>query len=612
MATCRRDILETSILTPKKLFQKTVRYEIPAFQRRYIWTQDKQWEPLWDDVRNTAEDYLEHLDKADGDTVDDTVILAEQNTVCHFLGAVVIQQVPAPVKDLERRMVIDGQQRLTTLQLLLDAVQYVCEQKDIEKVAKRLSKLVLNDDDLVENEDDIFKLLPTINDREAFKHAMHNGLATENYEDSLIVQAHEYFQRQTEQWLGSDVESLRPRAEALEAAVTGMLQIVVIDLGLLDDSYVIFETLNARGTPLRESDLIKNFVTSETAQTVDSQIWGDLDHDWWLEEIRQGRLYRPRIDALLDYWLEMRTSNEVAANKVFNTFREIASNQKIEDVMSEVKADLTNYRRYEEGPRESIEDAFHYRAGIMQMGAFTPALLAILPIPKEARFGALQALESFLVRRMICRDTTRGYNRLALDLVRELGKSEPENFDRTVIQFLSEQEADSMRWPTDDNLKSALSTLPIYRLLTRGRLRLVLEGIEEKHRRDSLAEQIEVPKNLTIEHILPQSWHTHWPLPEGIDENEAQQSRNELLHTIGNLTLVTGPLNSVASNASWEDKRKTLDDHSILHLNHNLLTQYGSSAWSEQTIMDRSRKMAELVADVWPGPGASFWKEESV
>ena len=602
--------MDTNILTPKKLFQKTVRYEIPAFQRRYIWTQDKQWEPLWDDVRNTAENYLEHLDKADGNTADHTVI-AEQNTVCHFLGAVVIQQVPTPVKDLERRMVIDGQQRFTTLQLLLDAVQYICEKKGIQKVAKRLSKLVLNDNDLVEDESDNFKLLPTINDREAFKHAMHNGSATENYEDSIVVQAHEYSQRQAEQWLGSNTKILQLRAEALEAVITGMLQIVVIDLGLQDDSYVIFETLNARGTPLRESDLIKNYVTSKTTQTVESLIWGDLDHDWWLEEIRQGRLYRPRIDALLDYWLEKHTLSEVSANKVFNAFRKVASNRKVEDVMSEVKTDLTNYRHYEEGQRKPIENAFHYRAGVMQMGAFTPVLLAILPAPEKARFGALQALESFLVRRMVCRDTTRGYNRLALDLVRELGKCKPDHVNKTVAQFLSAQEADSMRWPTDENLESALSSLPIYRLLTKGRLRLVLEGIEEKYRQTSLAEQIQVPKNLTIEHVLPQSWQTHWPLPENIDEHEAPQDRNELIHTIGNLTLVTGQLNSVASNAPWGDKCKTLNKHSVLHLNHHLLAEYRDAAWNEQTIVDRSRKMAALVADIWPGPMAPFWEEAS-
>lgn len=102
--------METAILTPNNLFQKDIRYTIPAFQRRYVWSLEDQWEPLWEDVRNAAEDYLEKLESNDGNSVK-----AERDTRRHFLGAVVIQQVSTATKDIERREVIDGQQRLTTL-----------------------------------------------------------------------------------------------------------------------------------------------------------------------------------------------------------------------------------------------------------------------------------------------------------------------------------------------------------------------------------------------------------------------------------------------------------------------------------------------------------------
>ena len=592
--------MKTDILSPKALFQRDIRYTIPAFQRRYVWTLDDQWEPLWEDVSNTADDYLEKLDRSNGDGVE-----AEQETVRHFLGAVVVQQVNTATKDVERREVIDGQQRLTTLQLLLDAVQYVSEEHEIKGVAARLSKLVTNDESLVEDDDDVFKLWPTTNDREAFRHAMHNGLATDDYEDSLIVRAHEYFQSQARQWLGSNAEAIQVRAEALETAVTAMLQMVVIDLGPREDPHVIFETLNARGTPLLESDLIKNFVSSKSDQ---DDIWGDLDDNWWRQEIRQGRLFRPRIDALLDYWLETQISDDVAAGNIFNVFRKESADRPIEDVMSEVKTDLSSYRRYETGPRGHIETVFHYRAGVMQMGAFTPALLTILSKPDEARGGALQALESFLVRRMVCRATTKDYNRLALDLVRELIRCEPEDADRIVVRFLSGQTADSRTWPTNGDLEYALSTLPLYRLLTRGRLRLILEGVEEQYRKTSLAEEIEVPKNLTIEHVLPQSWEAHWPLPTNLDEQEASQERNLLLHTIGNLTLVTQSLNSVASNSPWKCKRETLGEHSVLFLNRFLLAESQDLAWDEQMIRARSKRMAALVCQVWPGPDSPAWR----
>ena len=596
-------MLETSILTPKKLFQREIRYTVPAFQRRYVWTQDEQWEPLWDDVRNTADDYLEQLQHADGVSVE-----AERRTTRHFLGAVVVQQVSTAVKDLERREVIDGQQRITTLQLLLDAVQHVCEERGLTDVAKRLAKLVTNDAD---NEDDIFKVWPTRSDQEAFRHAMHNGLATEGYEDSLVVQAHEHFRLRTEEWLDSNDRATQARAEALETALTGMLQMVVIDLGALDDPHVIFETLNARGTPLLESDLIKNFVISKAASTDQANIWRDLDQDWWREDFRQGRLLRPRIDALLDYWLEMRTSEDVAVGRVFDTFRDIAEGRPIEDVVSEVRHDLSNYRIFEQGPRVAIEDTFYYRTNVMQMGAFTPLILCLLSKPDAARAGAFRALESFLVRRMVCRYTTKDYNRLTLDLVRELRKFEPETVGKAVAGFLRSQKADSRRWPTDEDVEVALGGLPLYRLLTRDRLRLILEAVEERCRTTSLAEETNVKKNLTVEHILPQSWETHWPLPSDIDEHAARQNRNRLVHTVGNLTLIDGRLNSESSNAPWEDKREKLKEHSVLHLNKRLLDDYGNLTWNEQRIQARSQQMAALIVDVWPGPDSSVWETDA-
>ena len=593
--------METDILSPKKLFQKDIRYTIPEFQRRYVWTQDDQWEPLWEDVRNTADDYLEQLDHSNGD-----IVKAEQETVRLFLGAVVVQQVNTAVKDVERREVIDGQQRLTTLQLLLDAVQSVCEERSIKGVSTRLSKLVTNDENLVEDKDHIFKLWPTTNDRDAFRHAMNNGLATDDYEDSLIVEAHKHFQSQARHWLGENTESFQARAEALETVITGMIQMVVIDLGTKDDPHVIFETLNARGTPLMESDLIKNFVSSKSGQ---DNIWGDLDDNWWRQEFRQGRLLRSRIDALLDYWLETRELDDVSADEVFKVFREFSRNRPIEDVVSEIKTDLSKYRRYEEGPRGHVENLFHYRAGVMQMGAFTPALLTILSKPDEARCGALQALESFLVRRMVCRVTTKDYNRLALDLVREFDRCGPEDADRVVVKFLSDQTADSRTWPTNHDLEHALNILPLYRLLTRGRLRLILEGVEEQYRKMNQAEETGAPKNLTIEHVLPQSWEKHWPLPTKLDEQQARQERDRLLHTIGNLTLITGRLNSAVSNAPWERKRETLNEHSVLYLNRYLLSESEGIAWDEQMILDRNKRMAELVCKVWPGPDSPVWRD---
>ena len=409
--------MHTDILNPKDLFLKPVCYTIPPFQRPYVWTQDEQWEPLWDDVRNVAENYLEELARSGGNSGE-----AEEQIKPHFLGAVVLQQVSRPAKYIEQREVIDGQQRVTTLQLLLDAIQLVCEELDFKSAAMRLSMLVLNNRDLVGDEsDEMFKLQPSRTDRDAFKHAMHNGLAVNDFEESLIVQAHEFFQQQVRRWIEDSSGSESERVDALEIAITAMLQMVVIDLSSKDDPNVIFETLNARGTPLEQSDLIKNFVLSKIPKGEEGDIWAGLDDKWWRNEVTQGRLYRPRLDMLLNYWLAMRTGTEVGPSRVFDVFRSFTNEQNIRDVMCEVRCDMSHYRRFMTDKRTSEEELFFYRTfEVMKAGVVTPVLLLLLSAEPNVRIGAYRALESFLVRRMICRQTTKDYNRLILDLASRL------------------------------------------------------------------------------------------------------------------------------------------------------------------------------------------------
>ena len=598
--------MHTDILTPKDLFQKGVRYTIPPFQRPYVWSQDDQWEPLWEDVRNVAENYLEELERSGNDGVE-----AEQKTSPHFLGAVVLKQVPTAAKDIDQREVIDGQQRVTTLQLLLDAIQQICEESEqpyLKKVARRLARLVTNDEELIGDDRlHIFKLWPTRGDREAFRHAMDNGLAVHDFEESLIVQAHEFFQLQVRKWLQDAPGPIEPRIDALEAATTSMLQMVVIDLGSQDDPNLIFETLNARGTPLEQSDLIKNFVLSRERDR-EGDIWGNLDDGWWRTEVRQGRLFRPRLDMLLNYWLAMRTGSEVSPSRVFDVFRSYVDSQEVHAVMSGIKQDLLNYRDFESARGRSPEEkSFYYHVAVMQAGVVTPVLLLLLSAEAGTRIRAFSALESFLVRRMICRQTTKDYNRLVLELASRLRESGLDKADAITAAFLKEQTAYAREWPSDEAVADALGSSPLYRLLTRGRLRLVLEGAERWLRSSGKSEQPAVPTNLTIEHLMPVGWRQEeWPLPEGIDTDAATYQRNTLIHSIGNLTLATQKLNSSMSNDPWTSKRDELQEHSVLLLNNELLSR---PSWSEETIRSRSRRMAKLVSERWPGPASEQWND---
>ena len=588
--------MHTEILSPKKLFQKEVRYVIPPFQRPYVWSLDQQWGPLWEDVRNVAEGYLEALERSGNDEVK-----AESETTPHFLGAIVLRQVSTATKDLEQREVIDGQQRVTTLQLLLDAIQQVCEgfdQQYAKSAGRRLSKLVTNDKELITEGHHVFKLWPTHSDQQAFRHAMDNGLAVDDFADSLIVQAHEFFQLQIREWLGEVDESTKHKIDALEAAATNMLQIVVIDLDTQEDPNLIFETLNARGTPLAESDLVKNYVLSG-GQVL--ELWGNLDDRWWREEVRQGRIRRPRLDMLLNHWLAMRTSTEVASTNVFNAFRTYASAQGIGKVMTDVKRDLANYREYDTTLGNNIgAELFYHRMSVMEAGVITPVLLLLLSAEQAPRRRALGVLESFLVRRMICRQSTMGFNRLVIELVNQLHEGGLENVDRTTANFLKDQKAPTRVWPTDEDVSRALISSPIYRLLTRGRLRLILEGVEGWLRSLGKSEDTTVPGNLTIEHLMPVGWKTEeWPLPSGADDGDARYRRNGLIHTVGNLTLTTQQLNSSMSNDAWEAKQQELSAHATLLLNRDLVP---NDSWDEENIVNRSRWTANVVSQVWPRP----------
>ena len=146
---------------------------------------------------------------------------------------------------------------------------------------------------------------------------------------------------------------------------------------------------------------------------------------------------------------------------------------------------------------------------------------------------------------------------------------------------------------------------PLYENLTRPRMRLVLEAVESGLRSD-YAESHAVPKNLTIEHVMPQTWETYWPLPEAENEAEASQLRNRIIHTVGNLTLLNGKLNPAQSNKPWigdpdpgDGKREALREHSVLFLNKQLCEH---DTWDEDKIEARSNDLLSLGVSEWPPP----------
>jgi hypothetical protein len=612
--------VEAKALTPRDLFDGKVCYEIPPFQRPYVWTEEDQWQPLWEDIARVAEELL----VANGDAE------VAKTLPGHFLGADVVKQLPSGSGDPSRSSVIDGQQRLTTLQLLLDAAQFVMEEAGQDDEAESIHELVLNDSKRFRGTPKRFKLWPSRVDRSAFEAVMDNDLTVPvALDDSRIVQAHRFFTDAMKEWASEDAQASTERLGALAAVLQQHLQIVAIDLAASDDDQLIFETLNDRGTPLLAADLIKNYVfqrCDEIGADVDAwgeKYWQDFDNDWWRDEIAQGRQLRSRIDLFLQYWLTMRIKDEIPTDKVFDQFRkharkELDSIRTAEAFLARLRADADTFRDFAQLDPRSAQGTFYARVvEALELGVFIPLLLWIItdahPASPQQADRALAAVESWAVRRTLLRRTMKDVNRLVVAILRELDEHPSDEVGDATVAFLKGQTADSRTWPSDGELIKELPDVKVYGNIKQQRLRAILSGIELQLRTDK-HEDVSLPVKLDIEHVMPQGWRTYWQ--DGIlGDLEACTTRDWHVHTIGNLTLVTKSLNSTLSNRPWTDdaaaatpgsgedkglgKRSLLNKYSVLVMTRPIVDEHGA-AWTDQDIVERSRAMASTITRAWP------------
>jgi Protein of unknown function DUF262 len=246
----------------------------------------------------------------------------------HFLGAVVLQQVQRQTGQMQERTIIDGQQRLTTLQLLLDALHAELLSANALQPAMRIEPLVSNAEAFWAKSEDRFKVWPTNRDRPAFNAIMGAkppiDYSASTHQGERMVEAHRFFSEQAREWLMRDgSEAAQKRAAAIETVVRELLQMVVIDLAADENAQEIFETLNARGAQLTAADLIKNFIFQrllETGTNVEDAYqrnWKEFETGFWETEISVGRLRYPRSAIFLNHWLIARTGEEVVAREVF-------------------------------------------------------------------------------------------------------------------------------------------------------------------------------------------------------------------------------------------------------------------------------------------------------
>lgn len=597
------------------IFQRNVRYVVPVFQRRYAWERERQWEPFWADVLEVVEAYVEAA------RARDAAPRADELPV-HFFGAIVVKLVPFGAGQIELREIIDGQQRLTTVQLLIAAAASALRKLGAGEHADLLCDLIENNPLLTKGQPDAtFKVWPTKHDRDAFRAAMlSDGEIDAVVDGHRVVDAYRFFESAVAEWAAGVPEAERElHLQALQAVIRSQLHIVWIDLDHRDNAQVIFETLNDRGAPLNAIDLVKNLVFQheyggDQAEELYEQHWAWIEDDWWQRKIRLGRLERVQADVFLQHWLQMRLGREVNSDYLFKSFAKMLESDApdVKSLIPEFADDARLYQSFTAQPAGSKRREFFDRLQVLNTTTPFPLVLYLFKregadLSTDDVDSCLATIEDYLVRRMLWRGTAQGYNRLFSELVVAV-KQEPARAPEIIQRRLAAAEGSARLWPRDGDLLPTLTGSRAYGqgAIARHRLIDVLWEVERRRLRTAKHEHLERPAHLQVEHVMPQSWKKNWPLPNG-DGRPAElleAERDTAVHRLGNLTLVTDKLNPALSNAAWQAKRAGLTQHSLLAMNQQLVEDHPQS-FDEESIRARGELLARHILSVWPGPPTS-------
>jgi uncharacterized protein with ParB-like and HNH nuclease domain len=533
---------------------------IPLFQRPYSW-ETKDWNILWDDLMAQYE---------------------EGDRSSHFMGAIVTVPVKSVPVGVTKHLVIDGQQRLTTVSILLAAIRAVATTTDDQATAGIIGDLLLNRH--YQAPDDL-KLVPTQADRIAYNALIHQkDLST--HEESRVVQAYRYFVKQLN---GIDLEDQPIVPSQVLQTIQQSLQVVMINLGESDDPYLIFESLNHKGKPLNQADLVRNYALMRFQHS--TSVGGE-------QEVVYEDLWRPMETSLNSSMTEflrhfgMRHGRNVRKGDIYTASK--AEFEKLKDAgdvrkkLGEMKLAALAYEKFLKPIEEKNERIARRLMGIQELDStvFYPLLVRLYrgweqeTLMTDELVHCLDMLESYYVRRLICGVPTNGLNKITLELCLNLPDS---NLNLWLRDKLA-QGLRGSRWPTDQEFSEALL---IQRIYPRRRIaRYMLVALEESHEHKEPVDT----STATIEHIMPQTLSAEWRAELGPDYETIHE---KWLDTIGNLTL-TG-YNSELANSPFEEKKSMLQN-THFELSRSLLSEV---KWGESEIEARGKSLAERAVLRW-------------
>lgn len=549
--------------------------DIPFFQRAYVWA-DEQWERLLDD--------MEHV---------------SQTSKPYFLGSVILKQQPTNTgnKVGDKRTLIDGQQRLTTLSIFFKVLS-LKSGDDYE--FNRMFKLR-----------DMIAIQHNHNDIEAYEIVMNLNELLELTGSDNITQAYSYFKTNL------NVEKLDINN------ILAKILFVGIDLDENEDEQQIFDTINSLGVKLTTAELLKNYFFNRDEISTYITYWknvfekDDDSKNYWDREVTTGRSKREFIDLFFfsylqikiqDKKLNVKAEDKLEFSKVehlFESYKKFIKDYFNNDkklILSEIKDYALLFQ--ENFDYNIIEKDLTGKSGIDRINAIIFGLETSTLIPyvlyilknvsnDNNRNELFDFLETYIMRRIVVHANTKNYNQLFTDRLINNEILSKAKF----LEFL-EGQADKVNFmPSDDELKNGFESSYLINKQAAG----ILYFIESKIRNRNLqSTQLLGINKYSLEHLMPKKWENNWGKLSSQEENI---SRNRKLLTLGNLTIITQSLNSSIRDANWTIKRKGKADNNGLETYSAGLETISNylqlDQWDEQKIEQRAEFLYEKAKEIW-------------
>lgn len=543
-----------------RFLQGQKQFIVPIYQRRHSWDKS-HCKQLWDDVCRVGEN---------------------EETKAYFLGSIVsmLSDTTSPTI-IPSYLVIDGQQRLTTLSLLISALGRVIEERniDIGIDRRRLERYYLFNAD--EEGELYYKQILTEHDKDTLFQLLREGKASDK--TSLLVENYRFFETNL-------------KSANIETVYKGIQKLMIVDIALepgSDNPQLIFESINSTGVNLAQADLIRNYVLLGQEREFQNRLYKDY---WYPMEQRFGEAYTKRFDSFIRDYLIVKTRNLPPPQSVYNHFKRFMdkkarSPEALETILERISRYSEHYVRIvldEEGDSE-IRECFENIRDLNVKVVF-PFLLEVYEDYTRARIlkteliEILRLIESYIFRRAICDIPTRGLNVVFAELMTRVDK---DNYLGSLRHALADM-PHSKRYPSDSEFQQAFLTKDIY--YNKNTCKYLLRRLENYERKEPISVD-----EYSIEHVMPQKLTEEWQRDLGKNWENVHE---DYLHTIGNLTL-TG-YNPELSNRSFTDKWADVFFESPLRLNQSLANADG---WNQTAISERATLLFQHALKIWSDLG---------